>query len=394
MELTRKQQEALKITIDRYRAGEKYTVISGYAGAGKSTVVKYIISALCNDADLEPAEDVAYCAFTGKAASILGQKGCPNAITAHKLLYDARPMPNGTFKFFPKGEIEYSIVVVDECSMLPKTMVDQLLKYSYTYIIFCGDPGQLPPINKDQDNHLLDHPHVFLDEIMRQAADSGIIQLSMKIRNGEPIDGFKSDDALVIPKRELVDGMLTWSDIVLSATNATRIALNTQIRSMYNFNAPIVENEKIICLNNYWDIASDKGNALTNGCIGYLTNFFESKQVYPDYLGGLIITCNGNLNSEYGDKFDSLSIDKEGIITGKPSLDGKTKYKIGRIKKYKDTIPLEFTYGYVITGHKAQGSQWNKVLVIEENFPFDREEHARWLYTACTRSASRLVLVR
>ena len=55
---------------------------------------------------------------------------------------------------------------------------------------------------------------------------------------------------------------------------------------------------------------------------------------------------------------------------------------------------MDFTYGYCITCHKAQGSQWNKVLVIEERFPFDKEEHARWLYTACTRAIDRLVIIR
>ena len=58
------------------------------------------------------------------------------------------------------------------------------------------------------------------------------------------------------------------------------------------------------------------------------------------------------------------------------------------------SLPYEFLYGYAITGHKSQGSQWGKVLVIEENFPFDRTEHAKWLYTCITRASSKAVLVR
>ena len=91
--------------------------------------------------------------------------------------------------------------------------------------------------------------------------------------------------------------------------------------------------------------------------------------------------------------FNNLSVDSEMVITGKPTIDGKTAYKLYRTK-YKDMIPLEFAYGYAITCHKAQGSQFNKVLVIEENFPFDPEEHARWLYTACTRAIDKLVIIR
>jgi exodeoxyribonuclease-5 len=57
-------------------------------------------------------------------------------------------------------------------------------------------------------------------------------------------------------------------------------------------------------------------------------------------------------------------------------------------------VPYEFTYGYAITGHKAQGSQWSKVVVYEEGFPFVKEEHARWLYTCITRAQEKLVLLR
>ena len=63
-------------------------------------------------------------------------------------------------------------------------------------------------------------------------------------------------------------------------------------------------------------------------------------------------------------------------------------------KLYKHLLPYEFTYGYAITTHRAQGSEWDKVLVIEEKFPFNEEEHARWLYTAVTRASEKLVLIR
>ena len=99
--LTKKQEEGLRTAVERYKNGYKYTVISGYAGSGKSTLVKFIIEAL----DVDPQLEVAYVAFTGKAASVLAQKGCPNATTAHKLLYRAKPMPNGSYKFIPRAII-------------------------------------------------------------------------------------------------------------------------------------------------------------------------------------------------------------------------------------------------------------------------------------------------
>lgn len=139
MELTRKQQEGLRIAIERYRTGEKYTVIAGYAGAGKSTLVQFIIAAL----GVDPKE-IRYVAYTGKAANVLKNKGCPGATTAHKLIYHARPLPNGRYKYVPLtfSEMEaenIKVVVIDEVSMLPKKMWDLMCKYNF-YILACGDP--------------------------------------------------------------------------------------------------------------------------------------------------------------------------------------------------------------------------------------------------------------
>jgi exodeoxyribonuclease-5 len=194
MILTTKQEEGLKTAVTRYKAHEAYTTISGYAGTGKSTLIKFIIAAL----DIAP-EQVCYVAYTGKAAQVLKQKGCPNPITAHKLLYKAKPMPNGTYKFEPKLALEgeYKIIVVDEVSMLPKEMWLRLLSHKI-HVIACGDPFQLPPIDKDSDNHVLDTPHVFLDEIMRQAYDSEIIRFSMWIREGKPIHEFPASGQQVM----------------------------------------------------------------------------------------------------------------------------------------------------------------------------------------------------
>lgn len=164
MILTKKQEEGLRIAVERYKNNEAWTSISGYAGSGKSTLIKFIIAAL----DLKD-EEVCYVAFTGKAATVLQKKGCPNATTAHKLLYKARQKADGTFIFIPKTKFDleqYKVIVVDEVSMLPAQMWNKMLEHKI-HIIATGDPGQLPPIDKEADNHVLDHPHIFLDEIMR-----------------------------------------------------------------------------------------------------------------------------------------------------------------------------------------------------------------------------------
>lgn len=135
MQLTNKQEQGLNIVLERYKNHEKYATIAGYAGTGKTTLVKFIISAL----DVNP-DKVAYASYTGKAAEVLRKKGNKNAMTLHRLLYDSIPRPGGGFFRKPKLNLEYTIVVVDEVSMVPKSMIDMLLKHK-VFIIFLGDPA-------------------------------------------------------------------------------------------------------------------------------------------------------------------------------------------------------------------------------------------------------------
>lgn len=396
MELTKKQEEGLAIALDRFKNKEKYTVISGYAGAGKSTLVKFIINALKNEG-IDPDKDVVYTSFTGKATQVLQKKGNKNVSTLHKLLYESFPRADGTFFRKPVDYIRYKVVVVDECSMVPKELLQLLFKHN-VYIICLGDPGQLPPISKDDDNHLLDKPHIFLDEIMRQAAESEIIQLSMKIRNEEPIDYMKGNEIQIIKKEELNTGMLQWADQIICATNSTRVALNNQMRELLGRGSKPEDGDKVICLKNYWEDFSDKDSALVNGTIGYLKNSFESFVKIPPIItnGRLskIDTIMANFVSDSGEEFETLSMDKKMILEGEPTLSWKESFKMGKNPFTRNLVPKDFTYGYAITGHKSQGSEWDKVLVIEERFPFNKEEHKRWLYTVCTRAAEKLVLVR
>lgn len=393
MILTARQEEGLKIAVSRYNQGQKYTIISGYAGSGKSTLVRFIIDALGVDEEL-----VCYCAFTGKATEVLRQKGNRNVSTLHKLLYQHIPKPNGGFIRKKKTELGYDIIVVDEISMVPASMMQLLLAHD-VYVIGLGDPEQLPPINKDEDNHLLDSPHVFLDEIMRQAQESEIIRLTMKIRNGEPIDYYEGEDIKILPYKELNTGILEWGDQILTATNAKREAINFQMRELAGRQGDPMDGDKLICCRNYWDQLSVDENALVNGTIGILNNSFKTWREIPKQVRTPIrkfdVLIGDLLIPEMNDIYRNVDMDYKMITTGKKCCDWKLSYQLGRLKKkYGDIVPLEFAFAYAITGHRAQGSEWNNVVVLEERFPFDAVEHRKWLYTCCTRSKSRLVLIR
>lgn len=397
MQLTTKQEQGLREAVARYKNHEPYTCISGYAGSGKSTLVKFIIAALGVEDD-----EVSYIAYTGKAAKVLQQKGCPNSMTAHKLLYYSKPTPSGKFVFTPRRTLENEflrVIVVDEISMLPKDMWDLLLTH-HKYVIALGDPFQLPPIDEKQDNHVLDHPHVFLDEIMRQAMDSEIIRCSMWVREGKTLSSYPAEnkEVMLFSKGERTSDMLLWADQILCATNRERQELNNIMRQLKGFGPKPEIGDKIINLSNHWDFSSSNTSdpiPLTNGSIGIITELQPSYITVPKYIydQGDIPVLYTSMVDEDGEQYLAMPADYEYFMTGAKTLSPSQEYRMRKGKGLPDP-PYDITYGYAITCHKAQGSQWNKVLIQEGWFPGETTEHARWLYTAITRAADRCVIIK
>jgi hypothetical protein len=187
----------------------------------------------------------------------------------------------------------------------------------------CGDPGQLPPINKDEDNHLLDNPHIFLDEIMRQEAENEIINLTMDIRNGKPLNHYVGKEIQILDKEELTTGMLLWADQIICSTNATRIALNNQMRELLGREGEPQDGDKVICLKNNWDIYSINDNPLVNGTIGYLKDSFSTYINLPSKITGngkskKLDILNATFISDTDDDYGNLDMDKKLILTGEP----------------------------------------------------------------------------
>ena len=191
--------------------------------------------------------------------------------------------------------------------------------------------------------------------------------------------------------------MLLWADQIVVGTNATRISLNNQIRDLLGRGDMPEDGDKVICLKNYWDDFSMDGDPLVNGTIGTLQNSFKTFRYIPKYIRSNydkfdILQANFIVDNTL---YENVEMDNKMILTGEKCCDWKTAYQLGKLReKIGDIVPKEFAYAYAITCHKAQGSEWDKVLVIEERFPFDKNEHARWLYTAVTRASDKVVLIK
>lgn len=394
MVLTNGQEKGLKIAVERYKNREPYTVIAGYAGTGKSTLVSHIVDAL----NISPG-DVCYVAFTGKASLVLREKGCENAMTAHKLLYHSKEKPDGTFEHKPRKYLEfnYRLIVVDEVSMIPVDMWELLLSHG-VHVIALGDPGQLPPI--DGESELLAHPHVFLDEVVRQAQDSEIIRLSMDIRNGVSLKPYKGNEVVIISKNQLNDFYYSGADQIIAAKNATRNDINWICRKIkFGNDVPRhpIEGEKVICLKNYWNVLSncldvcediwdspgmiESGDPLINGMIGELNNikFRHNVAKYGDMM-------NANFTIGDSNTFYNLFMDYKLFAESQQTINSDNWKDFRGMAK-----PMLFDYAYCITCHKSQGSEFDKVLVFNEYMK--STDHKRWLYTAATRAKKKLIIV-
>ena len=378
MILTKGQEQGLKIAIERYKNKEPYTCIAGYAGAGKSTLVSHIVEAL----NLKP-EDVCYIAFTGKASLVLREKGCENSMTAHRLLYHSKELPDGTFEHKPKRHLDenYKLIVVDEVSMIPVEMWELLLSH-HVHVIALGDPFQLPPI--EGESEILAKPHVFLDEIVRQAQDSEIIRLTMDIRAGMPLIQHKGNEVIVIPKRQLNNFYYSGADQIIAAKNITRSDINWKCRKIkFGENVPDypMKDEKVICLKNYWNVLSTQTDPLINGMIGNLSNisFQHNIPKYNDLMTATFVIDKNN-------KFGNLSMDYKLFAEGKQTINNENWTLFKGMPK-----PMLFDYAYCITCHKSQGSEFDKVLVFDEYMK--GTNHSRWLYTAATRAKKKLIIV-
>ena len=378
MQLTKKQEEGLKIAVTRYKNQQPYTVIAGYAGTGKTTLARYIVEALGVH-----ETQVANIAYTGKASLVLKNKGLPNCMTAHKLLYFSRELPNGEFEFKPRKCLEYDfkLIIVDEVSMLPEDMWLLLLSHK-VHVIALGDPEQLPPV--DGVSTILDNPHVFLDEIVRQALDNPIIKLSMDIREGKPLIYGGPREARIMPYEKVSKGLLLGADIVICGVNRTRHALNQKMRELkwgdaYKDNP--MNGDKVLCLKNQWTTLSDTEDSLINGAIGTLNNiqFSDDKKLGTKMTADFLSDTNG--------LFSKLNMDYKLITTGESTVN---QYNYRNFTKRER--PMEFSYGYAITCHKSEGSEYEKVLVYDEPFG-DADMKRRWRYTAVTRATKQLVVI-
>src|SRR6266436_9986377 len=374
------------LTWHRDPNARQYLKVGGYAGTGKTTLVGALAKAL-----EQLGEHITYAAFTGKAVNVLQKKLAQvgisgNFSTLHSLMYKPELDPSGKIIGWTKeDEMPYTFIIVDEASMVGAELWEDLLSYGLP-ILAVGDHGQLPPIG-DSVVNLMARPDLRLEKIHRQAAGNPILALAQHVREGKLHTTFESTDSRVsfVPSVSMLRDKLVTADMLnfgaICYTNRTRASLNKYIRQARSISSVYpVDTDTVICLKNR--------KPIFNGMRGQLVNSFARETDSYD---------NFQTDIDFADDNMKISALVHMPQFGNP----KTIDDLGPLRlKYNNpsfnwsNLGLLFDYGYALTCHKAQGSQFKDVVIVWENFFRDADTRSRWMYTAVTRAAEQLYIVK
>lgn len=392
--LSAEQSEATELVADwLYNDLGPTFYLAGHAGTGKTTLARHLADKLNGKA--------LFAAYTGKAAYVMRTKGM-KASTLHSLIYtptkekfaeierlqalvkteleaielaqarkDLKTLLQPKFTLRENSPLEHAdLLIIDECSMVDQTMAADILSFN-TPILILGDPGQLPPIKGT--GYFTDRtPDFLLTQIHRQAEGDPIIDLATQARKGYPLMFGVYGESRVCQIRQLGDFEYFNTDQILCGKNNTRRSLNTQMRTSLGYYSPYPEvYEKLICLRN---------NPLKGLLNGMMFIVVETEDTG--------VTLRMKLQPEDESKtpittfVHKFPFDEYNTPGSADLLDWKQRQGAD-----------EFDWGYAITVHKSQGSQWESVILIDDGFgSWDRLLRKQWLYTGITRAAKRITI--
>ena len=397
-----------------FNTDDKVFVLAGYAGTGKTFLIEHVVREVLK---LEIGKEAVFVSPTGKAAANL-VRGGTIAGTVHSLIYmrdeeefdvdeNGEIIERKELKFIKREQIDERIrlIIIDEASMINQTVWADLMSFNVKCLC-CGDSAQLPPVNGTC--LLLENPNYTLTEIVRQAADNPIIQVATMAREGKRIPyGNYGDKVCVIGKNALSKAerrrIFLKADQIICGINRTRMALNDEIRWYKGITKDEwlpTEGEKVICTLNDWEKELDQAGKfhLVNGIIGTASEVKEqldslaTMQFQADFMDESVcapfdtgIFSDGEYRHFYGDRAVTLA---NQMVVHEANF-----AMLHRFRAVQDEPICRFEFAYAITCHKAQGSEFDFVVVFDESWAFG-EEQSRWLYTAITRAKDKLLIIR
>jgi exodeoxyribonuclease-5 len=447
---TAKQSVALQKLASFVLSKEKESVfmLKGFAGTGKTTIVGTIVTNLW-----KTTMKAILMAPTGRAAKVMANYSGTQAYTIHRKIYFPKKQSGGGVQFvLSPNKHRNTIFIVDEASMIPDTptdsklmengsLLDDLLMYVYSghncKLILIGDTAQLPPVHLnispalDENQLALNYNKeviiLELDEVVRQAEDSGILVNATNLRE-QMQSGFFDDFKFSVGSfsdivrlmdgndiQEAIDGSYSQNGkeetaiIVRSNKRANLYNENIRNRILYLENELATGDYMMVVKNNYfWLNPASEAGFIANGDIIEVLEIFAIKELYGFKFAEVKVKMVDYPNQK---PFETVLL-LDTIMAETPSLsyedgnrlyqevmkdyaDEKSKYKkFLAVKNNKFFNALQVKFSYAITCHKSQGGQWNTVFVEQPYLPngIDKE-YLRWLYTAVTRAKHKLYLI-
>lgn len=375
-ELNHDQQRAVDTCVARISDGEPVTRLFGYAGTGKTSVAHLI-------AERAGREGAVYGAYSGKACAVLRRKGC-DAYTIHSLLLKIERetrTENGKrvliwrADFDKRDKVRRSgLLVIDESSMIGEWLGSKIMEVGIP-VLAVGDPAQLKPINdqgKPETGYFMrERPDALLTKVERHSGP--VLNLASHIRT----HGARSIRRGEIPESAVLD-----YDQVIVGKNTTRAAKNEKIRRIRGLGGFMEDGERIICLDNNFKYKTFNG---------------QQYRVRECAAGNRKHQIDVTLECECGvigpDSCPVCGWDPfRSVPMWAPGFWGR-EFEVKSRAWREQQGALLATYGYAITAHKAQGSEWESVLVIDESSTWGKDADS-WLYTAVTRARDNVAIIR
>ncbi len=447
---TEKQDITLQLLAEFLLTGsrDQLFLLKGFAGTGKTTIIGDLVTNLW-----KTSLKAVLMAPTGRAAKVMSSYSKTQAFTIHRKIYFPKKERGGGIRFvLAPNKHRNTVFIVDEASMIPDapsdsklfengSLLDDLIQFVYSghqcKLILIGDTAQLPPVRLSLSPALDEHQlqtHfgkevtlIELDEVVRQAQDSGILVNATQLRDQLQSDLFDSfqfrlesftdivrltdgyDIQEAIEEAYSTQGKEESALIVRSNKRANLYNDNIRKRILFLENDLSVGDFLMVVKNNYfWLKPQSEAGFIANGDIVEVLEIFSFKELYGFRFAEVKVKMTDYPNQK---PFETVLL-LDTLKAETPSLsyeDGNKLYQevlkdyARETSKYKKFLAvknntffnaLQVKFSYAITCHKSQGGQWHTVFVEQPYLPSGPDkEYFRWLYTAITRAREKLYLI-
>ncbi len=445
---TADQQQAIAVLgeLERHQP-DRVVLIRGYAGTGKTTLLGAFVKALAR-----VGIGSVLMAPTGRAAKVMSGYSGKAAFTMHKKLY-RRQKGRDERQYFAllKNEQKDTVFIVDEASMIPRRsglasssfeyrdLLEDLLEHVHSgercQLVLIGDDAQLPPVNEGfspaldaqylERNYRISIEEVQLQEVLRQAFDSGILANATALRRrigteeGAPFFHLNGHKDMVRVTGETLQEELesAYGDhgavdtMIVCRSNKRANLFNQQVRARILWMEEELNGGDLLMVvrnNYYWCKEDERIDFIANGDILEVQKILRRIDLYGFRFAEVLVQLVDHPDEP---EFETIVM-LDTLMIEAPSLP-RTRMKElyyavaddheepDRRKKHRKIMEnpyfnaLQIKFSYAVTCHKAQGGQW-PVVYVDQGYLTEEmidDEYLRWLYTALTRATEKLYLV-